>query len=280
MTALFRRRATGGFLSTPDSHATLAELWQFRFLVGQLVRRDLTVRYRQTSLGWLWALVNPALHLAMYWGVFGLMVRFSPPDVTAPYPLVLLCGLVLWMLFATTVQAVSESLLNNLPLVKKVWFPRIALPLAAAGVGMVDFVLMLALLTGLCLLSGMPVELPALPLLLLSGVLTALAGWGAGCLLAIARLRFRDIRHLVPLLLQALFYATPVVWTPGLLPPRWHAVLLNPLAPQVALFRHVLLGGALPSPAALLTGLVGALLTAAAGYVCFVRYESRAMEHE
>jgi len=273
-------RHSGGFISTAVSRATLAELWQFRFLVGQLVWRDLTVRYRQTSLGWLWALANPALHLAMYWGVFGIMVRVSPPDYQAPYALVLLSGLVLWMLFAATVQAVSDSLLNNLLLLKKVWFPRIALTLAGAAVGMVDFVLMLILLISLCLLGGQPVRLTALPLLLLCGGLTALTGWGLGSLLAIARLRFRDIRHLFPLLLQALFYASPVVWTPGLLPARWQSLLLNPLAPEIGLFRHILLGGPCPSVASLLAGVAGALLTAVIGYTCFTHYESRAMDHE
>ncbi|EMJ5851798.1 ABC transporter permease [Klebsiella aerogenes] len=269
-----------GFISTPGSRTSLSELWQFRFLAGQMVWRDLTVRYRQTSLGWLWALINPALNLAMYWGVFGVLVRFSPPEYHAPYALVLLSGLVPWMLFSATVLAVSESLLNNLHLVKKIYFPRIALTLAGTGVSLVDFCLSLLILSGICLFSGKYGVLGGFPVLLLTGALTAVAGWGVGCLLAVARVRFRDIRHLIPLLLQALFYLTPVVWTPGLLPARWHGLLFSPLASLTGLFRHVLLGGPLPSPFSLLTSLIGVLLIAGAGYYCFVRYESQVMDLE
>lgn len=275
------RSAPGEFISTACSRATLAEIWQIRWLVIQLIRRDLTVRYRQTWLGWLWALLNPALNLAMYYTVFGLLIRVATPEYHAPYAFVLLSGLVLWMLFAATLNAVSETLLNHLHLIQKIWFPRTALTLAAAGVSLVDFLLALMLLGGLLFLTGHAWPLHDLPMLILCGGITALCAWGFGSLLAILRLRFRDLRHLIPLMVQALFYATPVVWTPGMLSPAWqHVMALNPLTGVLALFRHILLGGPPPSEAMLLLSSVGALLLAAVGGLAFSRFEARVVDRE
>ncbi|MEX3098846.1 ABC transporter permease [Serratia ureilytica] len=270
-----------GFTSTAGTRATLPELWQIRWLVFQLIRRDLTVRYRQTSLGWLWAVLNPALNLAMYYTVFGIMVRMAAPEYPAPYALVLLSGLVLWMLFAGTVNTVSEVLLTNLHLIQKIWFPRTALTLAATGVSLTDFILALLLLGMMLPLSCHPWPLSHLPVLLLCGGLTALAGWGLGSLLAVLRLRFRDIRHLIPLLMQALFYLSPVVWTPGLLPARWQSlVAFSPLNGLISLFRYALLGGTPPSGSMMVTAVAGPLLLAALGSHLFSRYEAQVVDRE
>lgn len=276
-----RTPTDSGFISAPGSRETLRELWQARHLIGQLVWRDLTVRYRQTWLGWLWAVLNPALNMSLYYGVFGLMVRFRPPEYQAPYALVLLSGLVIWMLFAATLNATSECLLNNLHLIKKIWFPRVALTVAACGVSLVDFTLVLVCLLLLLVACGIFWSPLHLPLLMLCGLMTALCGWGAGCIMALLRLRFRDVRHLMPLLIQAMFYATPVVWTPGLLSVRWQWLeMLNPLAVLIATFRHVLLNGPAPSPLALTAAVAGSLLLAAVGYGFFVRFEPGATERE
>lgn len=270
-----------GFVSAPGSSETLRELWQARHLIGQVMWRDMTVRYRHTWIGWLWAVINPALNMALYYGVFGLMVRFRPPEYHAPYALVLLSGLVIWMLFAATLNATSECLLNNLHLIKKIWFPRSALTLAACGVSLLDFILGLLCLGVLLPLCGIFWPLWQLPLLMLCGFLMALAGWGIGCILAILRLRYRDIRHLMPLLVQGIFYVTPVVWTPGLLPVRWQWLeTLNPLAGIIALFRYALLRGPMPAPTALLIAVTASPLLAVVGYRLFVRYEPEATEKE
>ncbi|WP_434747263.1 ABC transporter permease [Pantoea sp. Lu_F5_004] len=257
----------------------MRELWQARHLVHQIVWRDLTVRYRKTWLGWLWALINPALNMTLYYCVFGIMVRFQSPEYRAPYALVLLCGLVVWMLFSAALNATSECLLNNLHLIKKIWFPRTALAVAACGISLVDFILTLLCLGLLLPLVGISWSPLQLPLLLLCGLMTALCGWGAGCVLAVLRLRYRDVRHLMPLLIQSMFYATPVVWTPGILPARWQWLAsVNPLAALTTLFRHALINGAVPSPNALLAAGVSSLAVAAAGYAYFIRNEPEATE--
>lgn len=268
-----------GFLSAPGSRETLRELWQARHLISQFIWRDLTVRYRQTWLGWLWAVMNPALNMTLYYGVFGVMVRIQPPEYHAPYAMVLLSGLVVWMLFASALNATSECLLNNLHLIKKIWFPRAALAVAACGISLADFALALFCLGILLPLCNLNWSLMQLPILMLCGFLTALCGWGVGCVMAVLRLRYRDVRHLMPLMVQGLFYATPVVWTPGLLPAhlQWMATL-NPLAVLMALFRHVLLKGEMPAPAVLTVAAVGSILMAAIGYAVLVYGEPEATE--
>ncbi|HBV9912394.1 TPA: ABC transporter permease [Klebsiella aerogenes] len=250
-------------------------------MIAQLVRRDLTVRYRQTWLGWLWALLNPALNLAMYYTVFGIMIRMAPPEYPTPYVLVLLSGLILWMLFAATVNTVSETLLTNLHLIQKIWFPRNALTLAATGVSLMDFILSLLLLGCLLPLLGFPWPLSRLPVLLMCGLLTGIAGWGLGSLLAVLRLRYRDLRHLIPLLMQALFYLSPVVWTPGILPVRWQTIMAcSPLTGLIGLFRHALLGGPAPSLVSTTIAIIGTLLMAMVGSRGFSRYEAQVVDRE
>lgn len=275
------KRNITGFISNPTSRVTLRELWQARYMVSQLIWRDLTVRYRQTLLGWLWALLNPVLNMTLYYAVFGLLLRVRSPEYQVPWALVLLCGLVPWMLFAATLNATSESLLNNLHLIKKIWFPRTALTVAATGVSLADFLLMLLCLGVFLYLCGIHWSLTSLPLLLLCGVLISLCGWSMGCILAVARLRFRDVRHLMPLLLQGLFYATPVVWTAELIPERWRWLLLfNPLSTLLAVFRYLLLAGPEPSLLSLVIAIVLCLILAVLGYGCFIRYEPEATERE
>ncbi|AYO66282.1 ABC transporter permease [Klebsiella pneumoniae] len=276
-----RKRNMTGFISDPTSHVTLRELWLARYMVSQLIWRDLTVRYRQTLLGWLWAFLNPVLNMTLYYAVFGLLLRVRSPEYQVPWAFVLLCGLVPWMLFAATLNATSESLLNNLHLIKKIWFPRIALTVAATGVSLADFLLMLLCLGLFLYLCGIHWPLTNLPLLLLCGALISLCGWSMGCILAVARLRFRDVRHLMPLLLQGLFYATPVVWTAELIPERWRWILLlNPLSTLLAVFRHLLLAGPAPSLFSLVIAIAVCLILGVLGYGCFIRYEPAATERE
>ncbi|EPF17736.1 Polysialic acid transport protein kpsM [Cedecea davisae] len=270
-----------GFISHARSTSSLAELWQSRHLISQLVLRDFSVRYRQTWLGWLWALLNPLLQLGMYYGVFGIIVRFNPPEYNVPYAWVLLSGLALWMLFANTANAVGEVLLNNLELVKKIYFPRIGLTLAGMGISVIDFLLLLFWVCVLLPLCGVRFPVVHLPLLLLCGVMVALLGWGLGCLMALAQLRFRDFRHIIPLMIQGLFYLTPVVWTPGLLPKNlYHLMALNPLYGLVGLFRFALLGGQPPSAFSISISVGLTLFVAVVGYGCFIRYESQVMDRE
>lgn len=271
----------GGFVTDKNSRSRLRDILASRYLIISLIGRDLKVRYHQTWLGWAWAVVNPAMHLSLYYTMFGMLIRLNTSDYHAPYSLVLLCGLVLWMLFSSTVNVVSESLLNNIHLIKKVYFPRIALTLASTGVCIMDFLIALVLL-GLALpFCGFLWSPWQTPLLVYCALLTVLCGWGVGCILAVARVRFRDVRHLIPLVILGGFYASPVTWTPILLPPDWRWLSdLNPVAGSINLFRHVLLEGPAPSVMALVVMPVGSILTMVCGYYCFVYYESGVTDRE
>ncbi|MHA6679791.1 ABC transporter permease [Enterobacter cloacae] len=270
-----------GFVSERGSQAGLYDIWASRYLILQLITRDLVVRYRQTWLGWAWAVINPALYLAMYYMIFGLLVRLNTSDYNAPYAMVLLCGLILWMLFASTVNIVSESLLNNLHLIKKVYFPRIVLTLASTGICIMDFLVALFLLGIALPFFGQPWSPLQIPILLYCGGLTVLCGWGVGCIFAVARMKFRDIRHIIPLAMLGAFYATPVAWTPVLLPAKWQWLPeMNPVAGSIKLFRHVLLNGPPPSMVSMTMMFIGCIVTGVVGYCCFMFYESRVTDQE
>ncbi|TBL69142.1 ABC transporter permease [Hafnia alvei] len=268
------------FISTAKSTSTLKELWLARYLVVQLIRRDLTVRYRQTWLGWCWALLNPAMSLLMYYAVFGVLVRLSPPDYQVPYIFILLSGIVWWLLFSSIFNAVSDSLQNNLQLIQKIYFPRLGLTFVGLGVCSVDFLLVLVLLLFLLLFNHLPVYgLRLLICLPICWLLTAGLAWGMGCAVAILKLRFRDFRHLIPLLLQALFYAAPVVYTPSLVPTRWLFIYeSNPLVAILGLFRYALFSGPMPPLLGLFISTSGTFIIASIGYLTFMQYEAQVVD--
>ena len=267
------------YISVADSRSSLSELWHARYLIRQLVIRDFTVRYRQSLLGWLWAFVNPALNMLLYYTVFGLMVHMQPPEYQVPYSWVLLSGLILWMLFSATINTVSDTLLNNQHLIKKIYFPRVALTIAATGTGTIDFLLALGWMFGLMFYQHNGLRWASITMGLLCGCLMLLCGWGLGCLLAVMRQRFRDLHHLTPLLIQALFYLTPVVWTPAMLPVRYNKWLsLNPLSGIIGLFRFAILHGPAPDNTMLICGIGESLLLALVGYHCFVSNEAKVID--
>lgn len=269
------------FISDASSRSTLKELWLARHLIQQLIIRDLSVRYRRTILGWLWALLNPMLNLALYYTVFGIMIRVKTPDYSAPYSWVLLSGLILWMLFSATLNSTSEALMNNLHLIKKIYFPRSALTIAIAGTCATDFIFALICTFILLSICGMHWSMVKFPLTLVSAVFVLIAGWGIGCILAVLRLRFRDLSHIIPLLLQGGFYLTPVVWTPAILPEKFsHMLILNPLIGFIGLFRYALFDGPFPGGIEIFISASSCLFIGLAGYLFFIHYEAEVIDRE
>lgn len=270
-----------GFVSHEKSTSTLLDLWQARYLIRQLIIRDLTVRYRHTLLGWLWALINPFVQLGVYYCVFGMLVRINPPDYHAPYPLVLVSGLIMWMFFYNATNAIGDSLFNNLHLVKKIFFPRVGLTLSGLGTSLFDFILGLVCVYGMLVFSNAPVSLLRIPLLVIMIIQCMLLAWGTGCIISLLRLRFRDFRHIMPLFFQVFFYFTPIVWTPGILPNSLRYIAeLNPLYGPVALMRFVLIDGPLPTISVLLYSGGMCISIAVLAYYCFTHYESLVLDRE
>jgi len=220
----------------------IREAWEHRELLLLLAWRDIAVRYKQTVLGVAWAVLRPLLMTLVFVAVFAVIVKVPSPD--APYVLLVLSGLVLWQLISATLSAASESLLGNASMLSKVYFSRILFPLSAAGAPLVDFLVGLALLAGVMIWHGV---VPTWRIALLPGlvVLALCLALGAGLFLSAAVVRYRDLRHVVPFLLQIGLYASPIVYPSSLVPERWQLIYaLNPAVGVIDGMRWALLGEA------------------------------------
>jgi lipopolysaccharide transport system permease protein len=247
------------------------DLWRYRELLYFLAWRDVLVRYKQTQLGVAWALLRPLVGLVVFTLVFGVVANL--PSGGVPYPILVLTGLLPWLLFAGILVDVSNSLVANASLVSKVYFPRLLAPAGAATVSLVDFAVSGMMLGGLLVYYGhhLSVRVLALPLVVALTVATAL---GAGLWLAALHVRYRDVRHIVPFVIQFGLYVSPVGFSARAVPYPWRAVLaLNPLLGAIEAFRWCFdAGGALQwSPIAM--SAATALFLLASGVWYFRRTE-------
>jgi len=248
----------------------LRELWRFRELVYFLALRDVKVRYKQTALGVTWVLLQPLLAMGIFSIVFG--QRGLTTDGIA-YPLFVVSGLVPWFYFSNATSGASGSVVGNTQLISKVYFPRLAIPLAAVMANLVD--LSIGLLLELVLLvvfgTALSWQLLALPLLVALVVLTAL---GVSVWLSALDVQYRDVRYAVPFFMQVWLFATPVIYSAGDVPERWRPLLrLNPMTGVIEGFRWALLGTG-EAPLAALGGSVAIVLVLlASGLLYFRRME-------
>lgn len=217
-----------------------SDLWRYRELLGFLAWRDIKVRYKQTTLGVLWALIQPAVTLAVFTFIFGKLAGM--PAGSAPYPLLVLCGLLPWQLFAAAFSNASGSLVANTHLISKVYFPRLIVPLSSVAVALIDFLVVLVLLTTLCIWFGFMPDwrVVLLPLFILLTLVTAI---GTGLWLTALTVKYRDFRFIVPFLLQVGLFLSPVGFSSTNL-PNWQVVYsLNPMVGAIDGFRWCLLHG-------------------------------------
>jgi lipopolysaccharide transport system permease protein len=248
----------------------LGELWEFRDLLAILAWRDVSVRYRQTALGVLWALLQPALQTLLFTVLFRQMAW--RPAEGRPFALFVLPGVVIWGLFSGGISHASDSLVANANLVSKVYFPRLILPLASLFVSLIDFAFAASLLA-VCLVYYRVAPTWQLLLVVPLALQTLLAAAGAGLFLAVLNVRFRDVRYALPFLTQVLMYATPVFYATRQLPSGVRPFFeLNPLAPLIDGFRAAVFGDPMPyrrlgGSLALSLGLV------ALGFLYFKRFE-------
>jgi lipopolysaccharide transport system permease protein len=218
------------------------ELWQFRGLILQLASRDLKVRYKQTILGVAWAVLQPALMMVVFTICFSRIAGISSENV--PYPLFVYAGLLPWTFFATAITNAGNSLVGSERLVTKIYFPRLALPVATVLTAAVDFVVALGLLAILMLVYGVEwsASLVLVPVLF---SLIALAALGVGTLLAALTVAYRDFRYAAPFVVQLWMFATPTVYMelPGETTGSLQWLELNPMTGLIAAFRAAALGG-------------------------------------
>jgi len=215
------------------------ELFRYRELGYFLMWRDLKVRYRHTVLGALWAIIQPLVQMLIFTLVLGRVIRTPSPQI--PYAVFVYTALVPWTFWANTLNACNYAVMNNAGLIRKVYFPRLLIPLSALATGLIDLMCAGLVLAGLLWYFKIALTLRALlvvPLILIL-MLTAL-GLGAG--LAALAVRFRDFRFIIPFIVQIWLFITPVIYPAQLLKSAWRpAYYLNPVAPLMDNIRAVLL---------------------------------------
>jgi lipopolysaccharide transport system permease protein len=221
----------------------LREMWEYRELLVFLVWRDMKVRYTQTALGVAWVVVQPLTMMVVFTlllGRLGGLSNGTPGGV--PYPVLVFAGLVPWTLFASSLTATSQSLVTNTNLVTKVYFPRLILPLSSAGSFVIDFVLSTLVLFVLMGIYGIYPDwrIVALPAF---GTLALVTAVGVGTWLTALNVRYRDVRYVVPFLVQVWLFASPVAYSATKIPPEFRIVYnLNPMAGTIEGFRWALIG--------------------------------------
>jgi lipopolysaccharide transport system permease protein len=224
----------------------LPELWRYRGLLVFLVWREIKVRYAQTVLGAAWAILQPLLTTVVFTVIFGRFARL--PSDGVPYPLFSLAALVPWTYFNTAVSGASNSLTANTSLVTKVYFPRLVIPGAAVLAALLDLAVSIVALLLLMLFyhaAPRPAAVVLVPASVLMMVMTAA---GMGFWLSALNIQYRDVKYVVPFLLQLWMFASPVVYPLSLVPDRYRlAYSLNPLAGAIAGFRSALLGAGGPT---------------------------------
>jgi lipopolysaccharide transport system permease protein len=217
------------------------EMWSHRELLMFLVWRDISVRYKQTVLGPAWAVLQPLMMMAIFSMIFGRFVQI--PSEGIPYPVFVFAGLIPWTLFSQGFSASALSLINQQHLLTKVYFPRLFVPIASAGVFLVDLMISLGLYALILPYYGVTpnwgglVWLPALILL------TFVATLGPGLTLAALTVFYRDFKHIVPFLVQILMYVSPVIYPGSIMGRKWQWILsLNPMFGIIGGYRSAILG--------------------------------------
>ena len=244
----------------------LSELWKYRELLSFLIWRDIKVRYKQTVLGAAWAIIQPLFTMLIFSLFFGRLAKM--PSDNLPYPVFSYTALVVWGFFSNALSHSSTSLVGSANLIKKVYFPRLAIPVAAVLSGVVDFGLAFLVLLGLMSYYGIVPTWNSvfLPLFLLLALVTAL---GVGLWLSAINVQYRDVHHTLPFITQFWMFATPIVYPSSLLSEPWRTLYgINPMVGVVEGFRWALLGShTAPGPIIIVSTLAAvALLVSGAFY--------------
>jgi len=218
----------------------LRDLWQYRDLLYILTERDIKVKYKQTILGAAWAIMQPLLTMLVTSLFFGKLAKM--PSDGIPYPIFAYAGLLPWTFFSNAVTSSGNSLVGNSNLVTKVYFPRMIIPIATVAAGLLDFIIAFGLLIVLMFYYqvALSVNLLMLPVLL---VLTSVSAIGVGMWMSALNVKYRDIRYVLPFLIQLGLFVTPIFYPLSLVPEKWRWLLaLNPLAGQIEAYRAAFFG--------------------------------------
>lgn len=252
--------------------AGFRELYTYRELLMSWIGRELKLRYKQSLLGGFWAILQPLILMLLFVLVFSIFVRFPTDGI--PYPIFAYTALLPWTYFATSLNFGVSSLINNMTLVTKIYFPREILPLASIGAALVDFFIASSVLILLMIFYRVPLHptLAWLPLLILIQTVFMI---GVVLLVSMLNAFYRDVRFIIPLVVQAWMYASPIIYPLSQVPEKLRPFyLLNPMAGLIDSYRRVILKGLSPDPYALGLAAGMALLLLVIGYIYFKRSEA------
>ena len=252
-------------------HLDLKSIWAYRELLYFLVWRDLKLRYKQTSIGIGWTVLQPLIAMVIFTVIFGHFAKI--PSDGVPYPIFAFCGLLPWTYFATALNRCMVSVVADAQLVSKIFFPRLLLPIAGTISGVIDFFISLGLFLGLMVWYGFVVTwwLLTLPLFLMLALLTALA---VGLWVSALNVRYRDVTYTIPFLIQVWMFASPVIYPVSMIPEKYRSLYsLNPMAGVIEGFRWALLGKANPDFSVMAVSVVVVIGVLAGGLVFFRRME-------
>jgi lipopolysaccharide transport system permease protein len=218
------------------------DLWRYRELFQVLAWRDLSVRYKQTAIGVVWAVIRPLFAVLVFTIIFG-RIAGLPSDGSAPYPLMVFAGMLPWSFFSTGLGDASNSLVNHAHLISKVYFPRLIIPLATVVVAFADLLINLLILFGLLAWYGF---MPGWQLAFLPGfmILASLVSIGPSLWITALNVRYRDFRYIIPFIVQLGLYVSPVGFSSNVIPEQWRLLYsLNPMVGVIDGFRWCILGG-------------------------------------
>lgn len=249
----------------------LNAVWRYRELLYFLVVRELKVRYRQAVLGIAWAVIQPLFAVVVFTVIFGHFAKF--PSDGVPYAVFAFAATLPWAYFAEATQRSANGLVTDSDLVRKVYFPRLIIPLAMVTAPLVDFLCAFVVFLGVLTWYGIPLTLNLLflPVLLLIAMMLALA---IGLLLGPINVRFRDVRHTLPFVIQIWMYASPIVYPLSMVPEQWRSLYsLNPMVGVIEGFRWVLLGKEHPDFVAMSISMIIIAVALFAGLIYFKKHE-------
>jgi len=213
------------------------ELWRYRELFYFFTWRDVKIKYKQTALGFLWAILQPLLMMIIFTLFFGRVLHV--PSQNIPYPVFVLSGLLLWNLFSTGLTNSANSMVTNSTIIKKIYFPRLIIPTSSILVSLFDFLMAFVLFILLLVYYQQSVEWNALLCWPLALFISVIATLGPGCLLAALNVKYRDFRYVIPFLIQILFFLTPIIYPVSMLkyPVLQYLLVMSPMYAAVELFR-------------------------------------------
>jgi len=228
---------------TPPARISLglAELWQYKELFYFFTWRDIKVKYKQTFLGFAWAVLQPFVMMVIFSVFFG--AALNVPSDGIPYPLFAFSGLMLWNVFATGLSGAGNSMVSNANIIKKIYFPRLIIPMSAILVAVFDFFMAFIIYIGLVFYYNYSLSWELLYILPLSLLLTVIATFGPGTLIAAMNVKYRDFRYILPFTIQTLLFLTPVIYPLSMFDNRpviMQLLALNPMYAPIALIRNVL----------------------------------------